>query len=162
MDSKLYTTAIYFGDFQDLEHRHNLQRFDAFGQDRPDEQQTHRFARREIISWWESRRFTYNFLVGIVGIATWLSVLIFGSMAVKPGVDFEEPLMMIIGPFFWAFMANVCYTGGWLLDVTGYIGAPRRKLFKAGLLFSIFLTALPGLWAVVAWLTTVVTGQKMD
>ena len=83
-------------------------------------------------------------------------------MAVKPGVDFEEPLMMIIGPFFWAFMANVCYTGGWLLDVTGYIGAPRRKLFKAGLLFSIFLTALPGLWAVVAWLTTVVTGQKMD
>ena len=112
---------------------------DGLGQDRAEEQRTRPFTRREIVYWWESRRFAYNFRVGVVGIAAWISIWIFASMAVKPGVDFEEPLGMIIGPFFWAFMANICYTAGWLLDVTQYIGAPRRRLFKIGLSFSIFL-----------------------
>ena len=61
-------------------------------------------TRGEIVRWWEWRRFAFNVLVGIVGVATWFSVLIFGSMAVKLGVDFEEPLGMILGPFLWAFL----------------------------------------------------------
>ena len=120
------------------------------------------FTRGEIVRWWEWRRFAYNVLVGVVGVGTWFSVLIFGSMAVKPGVDFEEPMGMILGPFVWAFMANACYTSGWLLDVIAYTGKPRCRLFKIGLLFSLVLTALPGLWALIAWLITLVTGQKMD
>ncbi|HKT23742.1 MAG TPA: hypothetical protein VJR04_04025 [Terriglobales bacterium] len=84
-------------------------------------------------------------------------------MAVKPGVDFEEPLGLLIGPFFWAFMANVCYTSGWVLDTTVYEGCPpSRKLFTAGLIFSLAFTALPGLWAFTAWIMTLITGQKMD
>jgi hypothetical protein len=120
------------------------------------------FTRWEIVRWWEWHRFAFNVLVGIVGVATWFSVLIFGSMAVKPGVDFEEPMGMIFGPFLWAFLANFCYTSGWLLDVIAYIGKPRYLLFKTGVVFSLVLTALPGLWALVAWLITIVTGQKMD
>jgi hypothetical protein len=120
------------------------------------------FTRGEIVRWWEWRRFAYNVLVGIVGVGTWFSVLIFGSMAVKPGVDFEEPLGMIFGPFLWAFLANVCYTSGWLLDVIAYTGKPRYWLFKIGLVFTLVLTALPGVWALAAWLITVVTGHKMD
>jgi hypothetical protein len=36
--------------------------------------------------------------VGSVGIVTWVFVVCVGSLAVKPGVDFEEPIMMVIAP----------------------------------------------------------------
>jgi hypothetical protein len=88
--------------------------------------------------------------------------MIAGSAAVKPGVDFEEPLAMIFGPFVYAFMANVCYTLGWLVDTLSFRGAPRTGLYKTGVVLAVVLTALPGLWAVVAWLGTVITGQKLD
>jgi len=97
-----------------------------------------------------------------VGFVTWWLVLIAGSAAVKPGEDFEEPIMMLIGPVFYGIMANVCYTFGWIIDVAVYRGSPRKGLFKAGFIFSLVLTALPGIWAVVAWLITVYTGRKLD
>lgn len=118
-------------------------------------------TRREVFRWWEARRLTYNFLVGIIGIATWLSVMIAGSAAVKPGEDFEEPLAMIIGPFVYAFFANLCYSLGPILDLTFFKATPRVKFFKIGLFFSLILTALPGLWAITAWLITVVNGKKL-
>ena len=119
-------------------------------------------TRREIIAWWEARRFHFNLYVGIVGVATWLLVFIAGSAAVKPGVDFEEPLEMLIRPFVYGFLANICYTFGWVVDTVFYRGTPRARLYKAGMIFSVVLTALPGVWAVVAWLMTVITVQKLD
>jgi hypothetical protein len=119
-------------------------------------------TRREIFRWWESRRLYYNLYVGLVGIITWFLVLIAGSAAVKPGVDFEEPFAMILGPFAYALIANLCYSLGWIFDLAFYRRQPRIRLFKIGLFFSLFLTALPGLWAVTAWLITVATGKKMD
>jgi hypothetical protein len=77
-------------------------------------------SRREVFSWWEKRRITYNVLVDTVGIATWLLVLFAGSAAVKPGDDFEEPIAMILGPFVYSILANVCYTSGDILDVLWY------------------------------------------
>jgi hypothetical protein len=118
-------------------------------------------TRRDIIRWWEARRFRFNVLVGAVGIATWLLVMFAGSAAVKPGKDFEEPLAMLFGPFLYGAMANVCYTFGWIVDTISYRGTPPH-LYKAGLIFSIVLTALPGLWAVVAWLITVNIGRKLE
>lgn len=119
-------------------------------------------TRKEIIAWWESGRLRFNLYVGAVGVVTWFLVLIAGSAAVKPGVDFEEPLAMIFGAFLYAFFANCCYTLGWLVDTSCYRAAPRVRLYRAGLIFSIVLAALPGIWAVVAWLITVITGQKLD
>jgi hypothetical protein len=119
-------------------------------------------SRKDIIRWWEERRLQYNLWVGLVGIATWLLVEIVGSAAVKPGVDFEEPIIMIIGPVFYGVMANLCYTLGWILDVTAHRSGPRKELFKRVFIFSLVLTALPGIWAVVAWLITVYTGRKLD
>jgi hypothetical protein len=119
-------------------------------------------TRIEIIAWWEARRFRFNLYVGIVGAVTWLLVLIAGSAAVKTGVDFEEPIAMLIGPFIYGFLANVCYTFGWILDTVSYRGMPRTRLYKAGIIFSAILTALPGVWALVAWLMTVITGHKLD
>jgi hypothetical protein len=75
-------------------------------------------TRREIIAWWESRRLRYNLYLGTIGIITWFLVLVAGSAAVKPGVDFEEPIAMILGPFIYAFFANVCYTLGWIVDTS--------------------------------------------
>jgi hypothetical protein len=81
---------------------------------------------------------------------------------VKPGEDFEEPLMMITGPLVYCIFANICYTFGWIVDAVFYMGTPRTRLYKSGLIFSVVLTALPGVWAVMAWLITVYTGRKLD
>ncbi|HEX7960936.1 MAG TPA: hypothetical protein VF493_13520 [Terriglobales bacterium] len=119
-------------------------------------------SRADIIKWWESRRLTYNMLVGAVGVISWLSVLIAGSAAVKDGVDFEEPLAMIFGPFVYGFMADICYTFGWIFDIAFGNSAPSRNRFRNGLIFSLVLTALPGLWAVFCWVMTIITGHKLD
>jgi hypothetical protein len=118
--------------------------------------------RMKILRWWESRRLRFNLYVGIVGIVTWFLVLIAGSAAVKPGVDFEEPIAMISGPFLYGIMANLCFSLGPAFDMIFYRRRPRVRLFKSGLIFSLVLTSLPGLWAVIAWLMTVVTGKKLD
>jgi len=120
------------------------------------------YTRRELVKWWEARRLRFNVLVGSVGVVTWLLVLFVGSLAVKPGVDFEEPIMMIIGPVIYGALANVCFSFGWIVDTTLYRGRPRASLYKAGLIFSLILTALPGIWAVVAWCITLYTGKKLD
>ena len=119
-------------------------------------------TRRDIIRWWEARRYTFNaFLLG-VGFASWLLVMTAGSAAVKPGEDFEEPLAMLSGTVIYVALANVCYTLGWVVDTVWYDGRPRRRLYESGLILAVVLTALPGVWAVVAWLITVFTGRKLD
>lgn len=55
-------------------------------------------TRTAVIRWWEKRRPDFNAAVGVVGIVSWLLVLIAGGAAVKPGLDFEEPIAMIVGP----------------------------------------------------------------
>ncbi len=119
-------------------------------------------TRRDIFRWWGARRANYNILLLFVGVFSWILVLVAGSQAVKPGDDFEEPVMMIVGPPVYALLANICYTMGPIIDVVFYGGRPRLWLFRAGLYFSLALTALPGIWAVVAWLITVYTGKKLD
>jgi hypothetical protein len=99
--------------------------------------------------------------VFFVGIVTWILVLVAGSAAVKPGEDFEEPVMMLFGPLLYAGFANLAYTAGPIFDTMFFRGAPRRGLFKAGYILLLVLTGLPGAWAVMAWLITVVTGQKI-
>ena len=119
-------------------------------------------SRRAIILWWESKRIRYNLIVGLTGISSIVLVLVAGSAAVKPGVDFEEPIALIFGPIVFGIMANVCYTAGWIVDIGFYRAAPRFKLFQFGLIFSIVVAGLPGLWAVIAWLITLYTGHKLD
>jgi hypothetical protein len=125
-------------------------------------EQGHPSTRKDIIRWWEARRLGFNAIIGAVGVASWILVLVAGSAAVKPGEDFQEPLMMIAGPLVYCIFANICYTFGWIVDAVFYMGTPRRRLYKSGLIFSVVLTALPGVWAVVAWLITVYTGRKLD
>jgi hypothetical protein len=118
-------------------------------------------TRHDIRRWWEQRRYRYDRDLFLVGLATFFLVLLAGSAAVKPGDDFEEPLAMIFGPVLYAVLANFAYTNGPIFDAVVYKGSPRGKLFKTGNIFSLILTAPPGTWAVVAWLSTVVTGEKL-
>ena len=78
------------------------------------------------------------------------------------GVDFVEPLVILPGTALYIAMANICYTLGWVVDTTLYDGRPRTRLYKSGLVFAAILTALPGVWAVIAWVITIHTGQKLD
>lgn len=119
-------------------------------------------TRKEIIAWWEARRFRFNLYVGIVGALTWFLVLIAGSAAVKAGVDFEEPIAMLIGPFITVFsqMFVTRSAGSWTPFPIAEM--PRTRLYRAGIIFSAVFTALPGVCAVVAWLLTVITGHKLD
>jgi hypothetical protein len=119
-------------------------------------------TKKEVWRWWEQRRYRYNRDLLFVGIVTWLLVLIAGSASVKAGVDFEEPMAMIVGPVFYAICANVAYTAGPIFDSLFYLGSPRKQLFKIGYIFSIVLTALPGVWAITIWISTLVTGKKLD
>jgi len=66
-------------------------------------EQGHPSTRKDIIRWWEARRLGFNAIIGAVGVASWILVLVAGSAAVKPGEDFEEPLMMIAGLSFTAY-----------------------------------------------------------
>jgi len=119
-------------------------------------------TRGDIIRWWEARRYTFNAFLLAVGFASWLLVMTAGSAAVKPGEDFEEPMAVLSGAVIYVAMANIFYTLGWAVDTIFYNGSPRKRLYKSGLIFTAVLTALPGVWAVVAWLITVFTGRKLD
>ena len=66
------------------------------------------------------------------------------------------------GTVIYAALANFCYTLGWVVDTAFYNGRPRRGLYKSGLILTAVLSALPGVWAVVAWLITIYTGRKLD
>ncbi|WP_031496345.1 hypothetical protein [Bryobacter aggregatus] len=88
-------------------------------------------------------------------------VVVAGSAAVKPGEDFIEPFVLIAGPLVYGFFANLCYSAGPFLDLKDKCSRPREKRFEEGYRFSILLTALPGVWAVLAWLFTLVSGKKL-
>lgn len=118
-------------------------------------------SRVDIIRWWSSAVFHCNFYVGLMGIATWLLAAVGDGAAVRSGKDFEEWVLMILGPILWAMIASFCYTLAWIADVVLYRGSPRRGIFKAGLIGPVLLTGLPGILAVVAWLFTVFIGQKL-
>jgi len=93
------------------------------------------YTRTDIVRWWEARRLHFNAYVGVVGI--------FGS-AIYAGI------------------ANACYTLGWVADTVSSQRRPRIGLYKTGVVFSVLLTALPDVWAVVAWLMTLITGHKLN
>jgi hypothetical protein len=87
--------------------------------------------------------------------------MVAGTAVVKPGENFEEPFVMIVGPFVYALFANVFYTLGWFVDTTFYCGKPRVWLYKSGRIFSLMLICLPGIWAVFACLMTLSTGRRL-
>lgn len=92
------------------------------------------------IGWWELRRLLYNGLVLLAGVRSLL--LVERLAGVPPGEDPVEPIAVLL----FAFMANVCYTAGWVVEILRITPAPWRRLFFwGGTLFSMGVALLPGL-----------------
>jgi hypothetical protein len=110
------------------------------------------FARQEplrygIVLWWEVRRVPYNLLIGVYGFVC-LLIFYWGittSGELRPGEDAVETMALLAAPF----IANACYTLGWIVESL-FAPWPRfgRLLFPLGLGFSLFVISEPAiLWA---------------
>lgn len=106
----------------------------------------------QVIGWWESRRPSYNLIVGGVGIFTCAAILmIAATAAILFHSDFGAPngMFAIFGIVVYGILANVCYTGGWITELLVRKLWPEeadrfaKTTFSVGLTFSVFLTLLP-------------------
>lgn len=102
-----------------------------------------------IVAWWELRRIPFNLILGGIGI---LALLLFTTSiesagVLQPGEDAVEPIAILVVPL----LANAAYTGGWLLDAPLRCLRPTLsprftpRLFRLGLLFSLFVVTFPAL-----------------
>jgi hypothetical protein len=111
-----------------------------------------------ILGWWESRRITYNAIVGGAGIITVTAVQLIGMLPPHPRLDFPWIAVVAYGIF-----ANICYTFGFALEalldrIWGDEVAPvGPTLFRHGLVFSVGLTLLP---IGIAWIGYLVSVLK--
>ena len=112
-----------------------------------------------VVHWWESRRLPYNIAVGVTGIATLayaesLSFLVRGEWIPAPW----------LGVIAYGLAANVCYTGGWIVEnlVQRWLKRPvygfGPALFRHGLVFSLGLTALPAVMVTVLAIGSLLVG----
>ena len=103
-----------------------------------------------LLVWWESRRPVYNRAVGTAGLVTLAGYLVLAPHPVR--MHWAELAVTVV---VYGVMANVCYTGGWLVELVArrlwgreapYMGA---WLFREGLIFSVGLTLFPLLLVVL-------------
>jgi hypothetical protein len=114
----------------------------------------------QAIGWWEARRVPFNLIVGCVGIVTCIIIGVVGLGGhCLFNTDFalpDPPLFAVLMVAFYAFAANVCYTGGWLAELVIRAAWPTQAdryaslSLSLGLLFSVLVTLLPGIVVGVA------------
>jgi hypothetical protein len=121
----------------------------------------------DVISWWESRRIPYNIIVGAAGIASGLIILITAyvtehMIGVAIGLP-DPPIFAIIAAVLYGVMANLCFTGGWILELLiRRIWGERTDAFGEiaftwGTLGSVILTLLPAVVIALAGIYSIVT-----
>jgi hypothetical protein len=109
---------------------------------------------RRLLRWWESKRLTYNLVVGGAGLVT-LGVLdtVARLIGVSPQSAVPWRLVVVYG-----VLANVCYTAGWAAETLLQRWLRRDTyglgpaLFRHGLVFSVGLTLFPAVMAPTLWL----------
>ena len=111
-----------------------------------------------LFKWWETRRITYNLIVGGTGLVT-LGVV--GALSwLAPHLRLGVPLAAVLA---YGVLANLCYTFGFALEallqrIWGNDVAPiGPALWRHGLTFSIGLTLFP---AGIAWLLFLASGIR--
>jgi len=108
----------------------------------------------QIILWWEARRLFFNMVVGIAGVVTVFTMLATAMIAEKllgePIGWPDPPIFAIISVVLYAIAANICYTGGWISElISREVWGGKAKnfaeiSFTLGVIFSFFLTLMPG------------------
>lgn len=111
-----------------------------------------------ILKWWESRRWKYNAIVGVSGLA---SLGIFSLLMSLPPL--AHHLTFTWGPIIgFGVLANICYFLGPTVEVAieklggGKILPTGPALFRMGLTFSVGLTMLPTLLAGMDWVLRII------
>jgi hypothetical protein len=109
----------------------------------------------EMIGWWESRRVPFNLIVGSAGIISCIvagvvvagAFILFDSFFLIPGV----PMFVLIGILVYAVLANLCFTGGWVVELFVRSLWPNEAdryataSLACGLAFSVLLSLAPGI-----------------
>jgi hypothetical protein len=114
-----------------------------------------------LLRWWESRRLTYNKAVGAAGLVTLAGFSIMALLPPNPMPVRDLPALAV-GAAIYGILANGCYSLGWLAELAARRVWGRRApdvgplLFRQGLIFSVGLTLLPLLLAVLIWVIRVV------
>lgn len=111
-----------------------------------------------MIAWWEARRVPYNLLVGTMGAVSAAMCVVTAILSERYlgepiGIP-DPPFFAIFAVIFYALMANLCYTGGWIAElIVGKVWTEEGKSFGTisftlGLVFSMLLTLLHGVLVV--------------
>jgi len=105
-----------------------------------------------LLNWWETRRATFNIVVGATGVVTLLVIRVISWMPPGVSVPFDWRPVVAYG-----VAANVCYTFGFMLEATAQriwgdkCPAIGPALFRQGLAFSVGLTLLPIAIVSIGW-----------
>lgn len=106
-----------------------------------------------ILRWWESRRLTFNLIVGSAGVIT------LGAMkliAMLPPLSVNMPVFWP-GVVAYGVFANLCYSLGFFTEAAmqrvWHDETPRvgPALFRQGLVFSVGLTLFPIALMSIGW-----------
>lgn len=109
---------------------------------------------KDVIGWWEARRVPFNLVVGITGIVSCVvaGLVVLGSYFLGVAdLAPDPPLFAVFGIIFYAIGANVCFTGGWIIELIIRKIWPHEAdrfatlSFSLGLTFSILLTLTPAI-----------------
>ena len=106
------------------------------------------------LRWWESRRGFYNLVVGGAGLVT------LGGVTTLAGWRLEPEILVMV--FVYGWLANICYTFGWGIEMVARVIWGREApdlgplLFREGLIFSVGLTLLPLLVTYFVWLARLI------
>ena len=98
-----------------------------------------------IFRWWESRRLTYNVIVGGTGVFT---ILAMQAIAMTPPMSMSMPIFWP-GVLAYGFFANLFYSLGFVAESVmtraWHEETPRvgPAMFRQGLAFSVGLTLFP-------------------
>jgi hypothetical protein len=126
---------------------------------------------RPVIEWWESRRLFYNKILVVAGTVTCILMISCGLVSepmvgVAIGIP-DPPIFIPIGIIAYLFIANICYTGGWIAELllakfikSGSTTVFGVRAFRLGVKFSILLTLFPAVLSWASLLFDLVTGRR--
>ena len=107
-----------------------------------------------ILRWWESRRLTFNVIVGATGLVTLGAIKL---IAFLPPLSLNAPVFFWPGIVAYGFFANLFYSLGFVTEAAmqraWHEETPRvgPALFRQGLVFSVGLTLFPIALAGIGW-----------
>jgi hypothetical protein len=126
----------------------------------------------QIRQWWEARRWYFNKVVGCVGIFSCILMISCGIISeplvgVPIGIP-DPPMVVPLAIIVYGIGANVCFTGGWILECLLRSGmsvdttAFAVWAFRAGMKFSVILTLIPAILSWVGFGFAVASGQHAN